>query len=102
MKKHEIFMVFRGNVISDVTADTPSDQGMLFGTFRMKNIFIKFPTPTLNNIFYSNSLKFSCFLQQTWWLCEKTALVVQRKLMKTIGFFNETEQKYSSKYELKF
>ena len=53
MKKHEIVMVFRGNIVSDVTADTLSDIGMLFGTFHMKNIFIDFPTPILNHYFGS-------------------------------------------------
>ena len=44
-------MVFRGNIVSNVTANTPSDQGMLFGTFLMQNIFINFPTLILNYIF---------------------------------------------------
>ena len=44
-------MVFRGNIVTGITGNTFSDQGMLFGTFLMKNIFIDFPTPFLNYIF---------------------------------------------------
>ena len=51
-------MVFRGNIISDVTANTRNDQEILFETFLMKNIFIDFPNPILNHIFCSISLKF--------------------------------------------
>ena len=64
MKKHENLMGFRGNIISDVTADTLSDIEMLFGTFHMKNIFIDFPTPILNHDFCSISLKISSFLKE--------------------------------------
>ena len=66
-------MVFRGNIVTDITGSTFSDQGMFFGTFLIKYIFINFPTPILNHIFCSISLKFSCFLQQTWRLCTTTA-----------------------------
>ena len=66
-------MVFRGNIVTGITGNTSSDQGMLFGTFLMKNIFIHFPTLILNHVFCSISLKFSCFLQQTWRLCTTTA-----------------------------
>jgi len=65
MKKHGFFMGFRGNIVTGITGNTFSDQGMLFGTFLMKNIFIDFPTPILNHGFCSISLKISCFLQQT-------------------------------------
>ena len=50
-------MVFRGNIVAGITGNIFSDQGMLFGTFLMKNIFIKFPTPILNHIFYKISSK---------------------------------------------
>ena len=50
-EKREFFMVFRGNIVAGITGSIFSDQGMLFGTFLMKNIFIKFPTPILNHIF---------------------------------------------------
>ena len=66
-------MVFRGDVARGITGNTFSDQGMLFGTFLMKNIFINFPTHILNHGFCSISLKISCFLQQTWQLCTTTA-----------------------------
>ena len=73
MKKHEKFMGFRVNIVSDITGDTFCDQGMLFGTFLMKNIFIKIPTPILHYVFYSISLKISCFLKQSWQLCTTTS-----------------------------
>ena len=73
MKKHGFFTGFRGNIVTDITGNIFSDQGMLFGTFLMKNIFINFPTPILNHGFCSISLKISCFLQQTWRLCTTTA-----------------------------
>ena len=44
-------MVFRGNIVSNITAMQSQWPGMLFGTFRMKNIFIKISTRILNNIF---------------------------------------------------
>ena len=50
-------MVFRGNIITNITGNTFSDQGMLFGTFLMKNIFIKIPTPILDHIFCKISSK---------------------------------------------
>ena len=50
-KKHESFMVFRGNIVTGITGNTYSGQGMLFGTFLMKNIFIDFPTHILNHHF---------------------------------------------------
>ena len=56
-------MVFRGNIVTGITGNTFSDQGMLFGTFLMKNIFIDFPTPILKHIFCYIQLKISCFLE---------------------------------------
>ena len=73
MKNIDFFTVFRGNIVTDITGNIFSDQGMLFGTFLMKNIFINFPTPILNHGFCSISLKISCFLQHTWQLCTTTA-----------------------------
>ena len=46
-------MVFRGNIVACITGDIFSDKELLFGTFLMKNIFIKFPTHILNYIFAS-------------------------------------------------
>ena len=46
-----------GNIITVITGNTFSDQGMLFGTFLMKNIFIKFPTPILTHNFCMISSK---------------------------------------------
>ena len=50
-------MVFRGNIVTGITGNTFGDQGMLFVTFLMKNIFINFPTPILNHIFCMISSK---------------------------------------------
>ena len=50
-------MGFRGNIVTGITVNTFSDQGMLFGTFLMKNIFIKFPTPILSHTFCMISSK---------------------------------------------
>ena len=49
MKTHEKIMVFRGDIARGITGNTFSDNGMLFETFLMKNIFIIFPTPILNH-----------------------------------------------------
>ena len=86
-------MVFRGNIVSDVTANTPSDQGMLFGAFLMKNIFIDFPTPILNHVFCSISSKISCFFEANLMVMCEYSMVVQAKPMKIIGFFDEIIQK---------
>ena len=56
-------MVFRGNIVTGITGNTFSDQGMLFGTFLMKNIFIDFPTPILNYIFCMISSKNPMFFR---------------------------------------
>ena len=50
-------MVFRGNIVTGITGNTFSDQGVLFGAFLMKNIFIKFPTPILTHNFCMISSK---------------------------------------------
>ena len=72
MKNHENFMVFGGNIVTDFTGNTFSDQGMLFGTFLMENIFIKFSTPIMNHVFCSILLKFSCFFEVNLMVCEAT------------------------------
>ena len=46
VRKSMIFSWFlNGNIITVITGNTFSDQGMVFGVFLMKNIFIEFPTP---------------------------------------------------------
>ena len=93
-------MVFRGNIVSNVTGDTLSDQGMLFGTFLMKNIFINFPTPILNHVFCSISSKNPMIFIG----CVCTTLLYSHTTIKFASKkhenFNEIEQKHDSKYEL--
>ena len=89
-------MVVRGNIVSDITGDTFSDQGMLFGTFLMKNIFINFPTPILNHVFCSILLKFSCFFDAYLMVMCEYSMVVQAKPMKISPFFDEIMKKYGS------
>ena len=86
-------MVFRGNIVACITGDIFSYQGLLFGTFLMKNIFIKFPTPIFNHVFCSNTLKFSCFFEPNLMLMHEYRIVVQTKPMKIIAFFDEIMQK---------
>ena len=93
-------MVFRGNIITVITGNTFSDQGMLFGAFLMKNIFIDFPTPILKHIFCYIQLKISCFLEANLIvICEicEYIKIVEIKPMKIIGFFDEIMQKISFK-----
>ena len=97
MKKHEFLMGFRGNIISDVTADTLSGQECCQMAIRMKNIFIKIPTPIVNHIFCSILLKISWFFEAILMVMCEYSMIVQTKSMKIIGFFNEIEQKQSSK-----
>ena len=86
-------MGFRGNIVTGIPGNTFSDQGMLFGIFLMKNIFIDFPTPILKHIFCYIQLKISCFLEANLLgLCEYI-MIVQIKPMKIIGFFDEIMQK---------
>ena len=56
-------MGFRGNITTGIPGNIFSDQGMLFGTFLMKNIFIDFPTHILKHIFCSIQLQNSCFFR---------------------------------------
>ena len=84
-----MFMVFRGNIVTGITENTFSDQGMLFGTFLMKNIFIDFPTPILNHNFCMISFKNSCFLEANLIVICEYIMIVQIKPMKIIGFFDE-------------
>ena len=97
MKKYEKFKVFRGNIVSDVTGDTFSDQGMLFGTFLMKNIFINFPTPILNHVFClissKNAMIFIGFVCTTMMYSHITI----KFALKKHEIFNKIEQKYDSK-----
>ena len=89
MNKHEIFIVFRGNIVTGITGNTYSSQGMLFGTFLMKNIFIDFPTPILKYIFCYIQLKNSCFLEANLIVICEYIMIVQIKPMKIIEFFDE-------------
>ena len=82
-------MVFRGNIFAGITGDTFSDQGMLFVTFLMKNIFIDFPTHILKYIFCYIQLKFSCFLEANLIVICEYIMIVQIKPMKIIEFFDE-------------
>ena len=75
VNKHENlenFVVFGGNTVSNITGNTLGDQGMLFGTFLMKNIFINFPTLILNHVCCSISLKFPCFSIANLMACAAT------------------------------
>ena len=93
-------MVFRGNIITGITGNTFSAQGILFGTFLMKNIFIDFPTHILKHIFWYIQLKNSCFLEANLIVLCEYIMIVQIKAMKFIEIFDEIMQKYDSKYEL--
>ena len=89
MKKRDFLMGFRGNIVTGITGNTFGDQGMLFGTFLMKNIFIDFPTPILNNIFCYIQLKNSCFLEANLIVMCEYIMIVQINPMKTIEFYDE-------------
>ena len=86
-------MVFRGNIVSNVTGVTFSKQGMLFGTFLMKNIFINFPTLILNHVFCSISSKNPMISIG----CVCTTLLYSHTTIKFASkkheIFNEIEQK---------
>ena len=86
-------MGFRGNIVTGITRNTFSDQGMMFGTFLMKNIFIDFPTPILNHNFCMISLKNSCFLEANLIVICEHIMIVQIIPMKIIGIFDEIMQK---------
>ena len=82
-------MFFRGNIVTGITGNTFSGQGMLFGAFLMKNIFIDFPTPVSKHIFCYIQLKNSCFFEANLIvMCEYT-MIVYIKPMKTIEIFDE-------------
>ena len=57
MKTYGKIMDFRGNGAIGITGNIFSGKGMLFGTFLMKNIFVDFPTPSLNHHFFMISSK---------------------------------------------
>ena len=93
-EKTWFFHGFRGNIVTGITGNISSDQGRLFGTFLMKNIFIKFPTPIFNHVFCSFSLKISCFFEPNLMLVYECRIVVQTKPMKIIAFFDEIMKKW--------
>ena len=86
-------MVFRGNIVTGITGNTFSDQGMLFGTFLTKNIFIDFPTHILKHIFCYIQLKNSCFLEANLIVIREYIMIAQIKPMKIIEFFDKIMQK---------
>ena len=94
-------MVFRGNIVTYITGNIFSDQEMLFGTFLMKNIFIKFPTPILNHIFCMIIKKCNDFRR---FICTTIlySYITIKFDSKKHEIFNEIERKHDSKYELKF
>ena len=52
VRKSMIFSWFLNrNIITVITGNTFSEQGMVFGAFLMKTIFIEFPTPIGKHIF---------------------------------------------------
>ena len=90
-------MIFRGNIVTGITGNTFSGQGMLSGTFLMKNIFIDFPTPVSKYIFCYIQLKNPCFLEANLiGMCEYI-MIVQTKPMKTIKIFDEIMKNQGSK-----
>ena len=118
-------MVFRGNIARGITGNTFSDNGMLFETFLMKNIFIIFPTPILNHHFYMISSKNSMisirFINTLWcirhklsslllksmkfsWLFEARLTFmydyIRQNICKPLDFLMKSCKKYCSKYEL--
>ena len=102
-KKHDFFMVFRGNIVTGITRNTFSDKVMLLGTFLMKNIFIDFPTHILKHIFCYIQLKNPCFLEANLIvICEicEYIKIVEIKPMKSLDFLMKLCKKYASEYEL--
>ena len=93
MKKHEKFTFFRGTIVTYFTGITLSDEGTLFGTFLMKNIFTKISAHILNHVFCSISVKISCFFEANLIVMYGYDVVVQTKPMKIIGFFDEIMSK---------
>ena len=93
MKKHENFIVFRGNIVKNVTADTVKCSGMVFRTFHMKNIFINFPTRIwtmflLNFVEKSNDFRmfrlyYRAVFAHNHQVCFKKAWKIQRNWAKT-------------------
>ena len=86
-------MVFRGNIVTGIIGNTFSDQGMLFGTFLMKNIFIKISAPILNHVFAQFRWNFHAFFLTNLMLLCGYGMIVQTKPMEIIGFFDEIMQK---------
>ena len=97
MKTHEKIMVYRGNVARGITGNIFSVKGILFVTFLMKNIFIKFPTPILNHHFFMISSKnamFSIGFIDTFMMYPHTTIKFATKNMK---FSTKCTTKYASK-----
>ena len=88
-------MFFLGNILSDITAGTPSDQEILFGTFHMKNIFINFPIPILNHFFSRFHEKINGFhwFRLCYYAVFKHKLINIKIASKKHEIFNEIEQK---------
>ena len=80
-------------IVTGITGNTSSRQGMLFGTFLMKNIFIDFPTPILKHIFLLHSVENTCFLEANLIVLCEYIVIVQIKPMKIIEFLDEIMQK---------
>ena len=81
-------MVFRGNIVTGITGNTFSDQGMLSGTFLMKNIFINFPTPILKHNSCRISSKFSMIFIGFICTTRMYSHITIKFASKKHGFFN--------------
>ena len=92
-KNAKFLWFYKGNIVTSITGNTFSGQGMMFGTFLMKNIFIDFPTPILKHIFCYIWWKNSCFLQANLIVMWEYIMGIQIKPMKSIGFFDEIMHK---------
>ena len=97
MKKRDFLWFLNRNIVTGITDNTFSGQGMLFGTFLMKNIFVDFPTPIFNRIFCSISLKNSMTFIGIIGTTMLHPHTITKFGLKKHGFFSEIEQKYGSK-----
>ena len=94
VRKNANFLWFyKGNIVTSIAGNTFSGQGMMFGTFLMKNIFTDFRTPFLKHIFCMISSKnpmifigFVCTTMMYWHITIKFA-------SKNHENFNEIQQK---------
>ena len=80
--------VFRGNIVTGITGNTFCGQGMLSGTFLMKNIFIKFPTPILSHNFCMISSKNSMIFIRFICTIMMYSHITIKFASKKHGFFN--------------